>query len=54
MTNKHFMIFQTAVRKYLDMHEKVKVAIFSVVFTNFKKKNPKKFLSKNAKIFIML
>ena len=28
MTNKHIMIFQTAVRKYVDMHEKVKVAIF--------------------------
>jgi hypothetical protein len=22
MTNKHIMIFQTAVRKYVDMHEK--------------------------------
>jgi hypothetical protein len=28
MTNKNFMIFQTAVRKYLGIHEKnVKVAI---------------------------
>jgi hypothetical protein len=27
MTNKHLMIFQTAVRKYVNMHEKVKVAM---------------------------
>jgi hypothetical protein len=43
MTNKHFIIFQTAVRKYVDMHEKVKVAIFFVFIHRFQKKNQKKF-----------
>ena len=31
--NKKFMIFQTAVRKYEGIYEKVKVAIF-IVFTH--------------------
>jgi hypothetical protein len=38
MTNKHFMTFRTAVRKYEDMHEKS---------TNGLKK-PKKFWTINA------
>ena len=29
MTNKHIMIFQTAVRKYVDMHEKSKSLHFN-------------------------
>jgi hypothetical protein len=38
MTNKHFMIFQTAVRKYLDMHEKSLSGYFLFLFTDYKKK----------------
>jgi hypothetical protein len=54
MTNKHIMIFQTAVRKYVDMHKKVKVAIILILFTDFKKTIRKNFGLKMRKIFIML
>ena len=37
MTNKHIMIFQTAVRKYSDMHKKVKVTIFLAFIHRFPK-----------------
>jgi hypothetical protein len=42
MTNKHIMIFQTAVRKYEDM-AKAKVAFFLILFTDFKKTIRKNF-----------
>jgi hypothetical protein len=52
MTNKHFMIFQTAVRKYVDMHEKkLKWLFFSVFFTDFKNKIRKNFGRKMRKFF---
>jgi hypothetical protein len=52
MKNKDFMIFQTAVRKYVDMHEKSKSGYF-FLFTNLKKIR-KNFGKKMRKIFIML
>jgi hypothetical protein len=52
MTNEHFMIFQTAVRKNVDMHEnKLKWLCFSVCFTDFKNKIRKNIGRKMRKIF---
>ena len=48
MKNKDFMIFQTAVRKYVDMHEKSKSGFFFVFIHRFHKINQKKFWTKNA------
>jgi hypothetical protein len=48
MTNKHFVIFQTAVRKYVNMHEKTKSGYFFVFIHRFQKINEKKFWTKNA------
>jgi hypothetical protein len=42
MTNKHFMIFQTAVRKYVEIHDKSK-SYFYVFIRRFQKQNQKKF-----------
>jgi hypothetical protein len=43
MTNKNFMIFQTAVSKYLGIHKKVKVAILIVFIHRFPKIDEKLF-----------
>jgi hypothetical protein len=48
------MIFQTAVRKYVGIHEKVKVVFFLVLTHRFQLSKPKKFWSKMRKILIML
>jgi hypothetical protein len=51
MTNKHIMIFQTAVRKYVDMQEKGNFAIWFAFIHRFPKNNQKKFWTKNAENF---
>jgi hypothetical protein len=53
MKNKDFMIFQTAVRKYVRVFKKGEVAIF-VFCHRFKYKNWKNFGQKIRKIFIFL
>jgi hypothetical protein len=53
MTNKDFMIFQTAVKKYVDMHEKSSYFCF-VFIHRFKKIIRKNFGRKMRKIFLML
>jgi DNA replicative helicase MCM subunit Mcm2 (Cdc46/Mcm family) len=56
MTNQHFMIFQTAVRKYVGIYcmKKVKLAILLLLFTDLKKTIKKNFGQKMRKIFLML
>jgi hypothetical protein len=54
MTNKNFMIFQTAVRKYAGIHEKqLKWLFCSFLPTDFNKKIRKNFGRKMRKIFLM-
>jgi hypothetical protein len=50
MKNKDFMIFHTAVRKYVDMHEKNSRGFFFDFIHKFRKN----FGQKMRKIFIML
>jgi hypothetical protein len=37
MTNKHFMSFQTAVRKYVDMHEQSQSGYFFSSYSQISK-----------------
>jgi hypothetical protein len=48
MTNKHFMIFQTAVRKYVDMHEKSRSGYFFRFYSQISKKKSKKILDEKC------
>jgi hypothetical protein len=49
MTNKNFMIFQTAVRKYVDIHERSESGNF--FYPQISVKNQKQFWTKNARNF---
>jgi predicted RNA-binding protein YlxR (DUF448 family) len=53
MTNKHFMIFQTAVRKCVDMHEKSQSDYLFRFYSDFKNKIKINFGRKISKIFLM-
>jgi hypothetical protein len=51
MTNKHLIIFQTAVRKYVDMHKKSQSGFFVLfLFTDFKNKIRKNFGRKKREL----
>ena len=52
MTNKSFMIFQTAVRKYVGIHEKSKSGYFVGFNPQIKKNDKKKFRTKYAENFL--
>jgi hypothetical protein len=49
MTNKHFMIFQTAVRKYVDMHEKSSSGYF--LYSQISEKQSEKILDVKCENF---
>jgi hypothetical protein len=50
MKNNDFMIFQTAVRKYVDMHEKSESGYFFAFIHRFQKNNQKKFYNKHKEV----
>ena len=54
MTNKNFMIFQTAVRKYLGIHGKSLSGYFVLFYSQISKKIGKNFGQKMRKILLML
>jgi hypothetical protein len=54
MKNKNFISFQTAVRKYVGIHEKVKVFFNCFLPIDFSYQNRKNFRQNMRIIFIML
>jgi hypothetical protein len=48
MTYKHFMIFQTAVRKYVDMHEKNKSGCSICFYLQISKTKSEKILDEKC------
>jgi hypothetical protein len=54
MKNKDFMIFETAVRKYVGIYKKSQKGYFFLFFFTDKIKKRQKFGQKIRKIFIML
>jgi hypothetical protein len=54
MTNKNFMIFQTSVRKYEDIHEKSESGYFVRSYPQILIKNQKKIWTKNVNNFLRL
>jgi hypothetical protein len=54
MTNKNIMIFQTALRKYVDKHEKSKNCYFFCFYSQISKKESLKLRQKMRKNFILL